>query len=91
MRSAIARVGGKQDLTGWTDIQIEISNQCVRLIANAGLGGLRHQGRELRDDLRLPQLGPRAARFPLRPAGRARRPSGFNVLDDLRDGDLRVT
>jgi hypothetical protein len=33
--SAIAQVGGKKELTGRTDIQIEISNQCARLIANA--------------------------------------------------------
>ena len=33
LRSAIARVGGKKELTGRTDI--EISNQCARLIANA--------------------------------------------------------
>ena len=35
LRSAIARVGGKKELTGRTDIEIEISNQCARLIANA--------------------------------------------------------
>jgi len=35
LRSAIAQVGGKKELTGRTDIQIEISNQCARLIANA--------------------------------------------------------
>ena len=35
MRSAIAQVGGKKELTGRTDIEIEISNQCARLIANA--------------------------------------------------------
>jgi TnpA family transposase len=34
-RSAIAQVGGKKELTGRTDIEIEISNQCARLIANA--------------------------------------------------------
>jgi hypothetical protein len=28
-------VGGKKELTGRTDIEIEISNQCARLIANA--------------------------------------------------------
>nr|AVI43724.1 Tn3 transposase DDE domain protein [Klebsiella pneumoniae] len=27
-------VGGKKELTGRTDIEIEISNQCARLIAN---------------------------------------------------------
>jgi|GEM_PF-1392194 hypothetical protein len=35
LRGAIAQVGGKKDLTGRTDIEIEISNQCARLIANA--------------------------------------------------------
>ncbi len=35
LRSAIAQVGDKKELTGRTDIEIEISNQCARLIANA--------------------------------------------------------
>lgn len=35
LRSAIAQVGGKKELTGRTDIEIEISNQCARLIRNA--------------------------------------------------------
>src|ERR1017187_5571793 len=35
LRSAIAQVGGKKELTGRTDIEIEINNQCARLIANA--------------------------------------------------------
>ena len=35
LRSAIAQVGGKKELTGRTHIEIEISNQCARLIANA--------------------------------------------------------
>ena len=35
LRSSIAQVGGKKELTGRTDIDIEISNQCARLIANA--------------------------------------------------------
>lgn len=35
LRSAIAQVGGKKELTGGTDLDIEISNQCARLIANA--------------------------------------------------------
>lgn len=35
LRSAIAQVGGKKELTGRTDIDIEISNQCARLVANA--------------------------------------------------------
>ncbi len=32
---AIAQMGGNKELTGRTDIQIEISNECARLIANA--------------------------------------------------------
>jgi len=35
LRSAIAQVGGKKELTGRTDIEIEVSNPCARLIANA--------------------------------------------------------
>jgi TnpA family transposase len=35
LRSAIAQVGGKKELTGKTNLDIEISNQCGRLIANA--------------------------------------------------------
>jgi hypothetical protein len=35
LRSAIAQLGGKKELTGRIDIEIEISNQCGRLIANA--------------------------------------------------------
>lgn len=35
LRSTIAQVGGKKELTGRTDIEVEISNQCARLIANA--------------------------------------------------------
>jgi hypothetical protein len=35
LRSAIAQVGGKKELTRRTDIEIETSNQCARLIANA--------------------------------------------------------
>ena len=35
LRSAIAQVGGKKELTGRNDIEIEITNQCARLIANA--------------------------------------------------------
>ena len=35
LRSAIAQVGGTKELTGRTDIELEISNQCGRLIANA--------------------------------------------------------
>ena len=35
LRAAIAQVGGKKELTGQTDIDIEISNQCGRLMANA--------------------------------------------------------
>jgi hypothetical protein len=35
LRSAIAQVGGKKELTGRTDLEIEISNQCAKLVANA--------------------------------------------------------
>ena len=35
LRSAIAQVDGKKELTGRTEIEIEISSQCARLIANA--------------------------------------------------------
>ena len=35
LRAAIAQVGGKKELTGRTDIEIGISNQCARLVANA--------------------------------------------------------
>ena len=35
LRAAIAQVGGKKELIGRTDIELEISNQCGRLIANA--------------------------------------------------------
>ncbi len=35
LRSTIAQVGGKKELIGHTDIEIEISNQCARLISNA--------------------------------------------------------
>ncbi|QRX80824.1 Tn3 family transposase [Glaciimonas sp. PAMC28666] len=35
LRAAIAQVGGKKELTGQTDVDIEISNQCGRLVANA--------------------------------------------------------
>ncbi len=35
LRSAIAQVGGKKELIGKTDIAIETSNQCGKLIANA--------------------------------------------------------
>ena len=35
LRAAIAQVGGKKELTGQTDIGLEISNQCARLVANA--------------------------------------------------------
>jgi hypothetical protein len=35
LRAAIAKVGGKQELTGRTDLDIEISNQCGRLVANS--------------------------------------------------------
>jgi TnpA family transposase len=35
LRAAIAQVGGKKELTGRTDLEIEISNECGRLLANA--------------------------------------------------------
>ncbi len=35
LRSAIAQVSGKKELTGRTAIEIEISTQCARLVANA--------------------------------------------------------
>jgi len=34
LRSAIAQVSGKKELLGHTDLDIEISNQCARLVAN---------------------------------------------------------
>lgn len=34
-RAAIAQVGGRKQLSGRTDIAVEISNQCGRLLANA--------------------------------------------------------
>uniref|UniRef100_UPI000BE428F8 Tn3 family transposase n=1 Tax=Escherichia coli TaxID=562 RepID=UPI000BE428F8 len=35
LRAAVAKVGGKKELTGKNDIETEISNQCGRLISNA--------------------------------------------------------
>jgi TnpA family transposase len=35
LRSAIAQVGGKKELRGHTDVEVEISNQCGWLLANA--------------------------------------------------------
>lgn len=35
LRSVIAQVGGKKELRGHTDIEVEISNQCGWLLANA--------------------------------------------------------
>jgi len=35
LRAAIAQVGGNKELTGRTDSELEISNQCARLIAHA--------------------------------------------------------
>lgn len=35
LRAAIAQVNGKKQLSGKTDIEIDISNQCGRLVANA--------------------------------------------------------
>ena len=34
LRSAIAQVGGRKQLAGRTDLDMAISNQCARLIAN---------------------------------------------------------
>lgn len=34
LRSTIAQVNGKKELTGRTDMEVDISNQCSRLIAN---------------------------------------------------------
>ncbi|EBV5086027.1 transposase [Salmonella enterica subsp. enterica serovar Ball] len=33
LRSAIAQVGGKKELIGQNDIELEISNQCGRLLS----------------------------------------------------------
>jgi hypothetical protein len=35
LRAAIAQVNGKKQLSGKTDVDIDISNQCGRLVANA--------------------------------------------------------
>ena|GEM_PF-2638174 len=35
LRAVIAQIGGKKELTGRTDLEIEISNQCARLVGNA--------------------------------------------------------
>ncbi len=35
LRAAVAKVGGKKELTGKNDIETEISNQCGRQISNA--------------------------------------------------------
>lgn len=35
LRAAVAKVGGKKELTGKNDIETDISNQCRRLISNA--------------------------------------------------------
>ena len=34
MRSTIAQANGKKELTGRTDLDVSISNQCGRLVAN---------------------------------------------------------
>ena len=34
LRSAIAQIGGKKELTGRTDLDVAVSNHCGRLIAN---------------------------------------------------------
>ncbi len=35
LRGAISEVNGKKELAGNTDVEVEISNECGRLIANA--------------------------------------------------------
>ncbi len=35
LRAAISQVNGKKQLSGRTDIEVEIANECGRLIANA--------------------------------------------------------
>ncbi len=35
LRAAVAKIGGKKELTGKNDIETDISNQCGRLISNA--------------------------------------------------------
>ena len=35
LRASISQVNGKKQLTGKTDIEVEIANQCGRLVANA--------------------------------------------------------
>lgn len=37
LRSTIAQVNGKKELTGRTDLDVDISNQCGRLIANVAI------------------------------------------------------
>lgn len=34
LRSALAQMGGKKELTGHNDIELEISNQCSRLLSS---------------------------------------------------------
>ena len=34
LRATIAQIGGKKKLSGKTDLEVELSNQCGRLIAN---------------------------------------------------------
>ncbi|AYP92994.1 hypothetical protein CQB49_19935 [Salmonella enterica] len=34
LRSAIAQVGGQKELTGQNDLELEISNQCGRLLSS---------------------------------------------------------
>lgn len=34
LRSAIAQVGGRKELTGQNDVELEISNQCSRLLSS---------------------------------------------------------
>lgn len=35
LRAAISQINGKKQLSGRTDIEVEIANECGRLIANA--------------------------------------------------------
>lgn len=35
MRAAVSQVGGKKELSGFSDTELEISNQCARLAGNA--------------------------------------------------------
>jgi Tn3 transposase DDE domain len=76
LRSAIAQVGGKKQLSGKTGIDIQISNQCGRLIANATIYyQLRHPfaaARQISNGQKLQSIRPsqdnlsgRLAAYPL--------------------------